>query len=111
MSQKTLVDLSKLRQSTLSDRDFMDKMIQVFVEHTPTDLTAMIEAISKHNLERVSQIAHKLKPSIDHMAIKEMQNQVRLIEAADDSDGNLFVVADDFCQNIEQLIQQLKQEL
>ncbi len=95
----------------MGDQDFMNKMIAVFIEQMPNDLKTMVEAISNNNLEMISQIAHKVKPSIDHMAIEEMHDQVRFIEKVDNSEETILVIADDFCQKVEQLIQQLKLEL
>ena len=40
----------------------------------------MLEAFEKGDFEKVSALAHKIKPSIDMMGIKDLQEPIRTIE-------------------------------
>ncbi|MDX1348967.1 MAG: PAS domain S-box protein [Putridiphycobacter sp.] len=78
---ESLIDLTKLSITTNNDQKFMQKMVELFVADTPEQIDAIELAVSDSNWDEVSRIAHKIKPSIDYVAVENLQNAVRQIEA------------------------------
>jgi PAS domain S-box-containing protein len=78
---ESLIDLTKLSITTNNDQKFMQKMVELFVADTPKQIDAIELAVSGNNWDEVSRIAHKIKPSIDYVAVENLQNAVRQIEA------------------------------
>lgn len=104
-----LVDLSKLETATGGNSDFMSKMIKLFVDDTPPQLESMKLALDNHDQETVSNLAHKLKPSIEMVGCPELGTLVRQVEARN---GNSFQSdADLLIESIDLLINQLKQTI
>ncbi len=73
-------DLTKLRAMAQGNEAFVQRMIGVFLEHTPEQVRQITEYFHNHNLPKVSALAHKIKPSIDLMGIEELKTVIREIE-------------------------------
>ena len=80
-TEEILFDLKLLKEIAAGNRDFMKKMIDIFIEETPDSLLDLLENCKATNWERVKSIAHKLKPSIEYLGIKGMYKVVVEIEA------------------------------
>ncbi len=102
---KNLVDLTKLRETTNNDTSFMTKMIQLFVKDTPPQLDDMKQAVEDGNWNEARKIAHRIKPSIDYLAVRALQDEVRSIETGSDPDLNQAL---NFIKNIRLLVEALK---
>jgi|SRR5690606_25417605 len=102
---ENLVDLSKLQAATGGNSDFMNKMIDMFVQDTPPQLADLKIALDNGDYEIVSGIAHKLKPSVEMMSCNELGVLIRKVESQEgdnpESDADLLV------ESIERLITQL----
>lgn len=77
-----LYDLVKIRELSRGDQSFVDKMIQIFVEHTPTSMTELKVAFENQDFLTISKIAHRMKPSIDNMGIDSLKNPIRELESS-----------------------------
>jgi len=107
--ENTLYDLEALKKVTGGDQVFMQKMIGLFLEHTPEDVQVMEEALKTGNYKKVSSIAHKVKPSINYVCIKRIHEEVLLIEAWEGSDEDMSVKTEEFITDLRLVIDQLKQ--
>ena len=87
-------DLTKLRAMAQGNEAFVQRMISVFLEHTPEQVKQITEYFQDHNLSKVSALAHKIKPSIDLMGIDELKTVIREIElkAKDNNEENLSML-------------------
>ncbi len=65
-------DLKKLMDMAGENVEFASKMIRMFIEKTPESINQMTEAMKKKDLGAVRDMAHKLKPSVDLMSVKEL---------------------------------------
>ena len=103
---RTLVDLTKLKETTNSDEAFMSKMIQLFIQDTPVQVDELEAALQSGNWDLIGQIAHKIKPSIDYLAIQELQDDVRQIESnpSEKIAGSITKFIEDIRQLIEELV-------
>ena len=76
MSDK-LYDLQQLRDLAAGSEDFVQSMIETFLEHTPGQLDEMLAAYDSGDLQSVGSIAHKIKPNIDLFKIWFVAQGVR----------------------------------
>ncbi len=110
MEQK-LYDLSQLAVIAAGHQDFVNKMINMFLEMTP-ELVSRIEAgLQTQNWAEVRAASHKMKPSIDMMGIASLHAVVREIEENAKTETDLeklpelyFILSD----TLEQVFDQLK---
>ncbi len=82
-----LYSLDGLRVISKGREDFVTKMIEMFCGQMPDSLNQLNQAHNEGDLEQVSKLAHKLKSTIDHLAILPLQRTIREIEAVDE--GNV----------------------
>lgn len=76
----SLFRTDKLKALSNGNEMFVSKMVGMFLESCPKDISEMKNCLKKKDLIRVGEIAHKLKPSIDYLSIQRMSDDVRLIE-------------------------------
>lgn len=75
-----LYDLSSLKKDQPSNRVFLIKMLSIFVETIPVSVENMLQHFEKDELEQVSKLAHKIKPSIDGAGIIVLRECIRNLE-------------------------------
>ncbi|MNK58420.1 Sensory/regulatory protein RpfC [compost metagenome] len=82
-----LYNLDGLRVISKGREDFVTKMIEMFCGQIPDTLKQLNQASADGDHEQLSKLAHKLKSTIDHLAISPLQRTIREIEAVDE--GNI----------------------
>ncbi len=73
-------DLTKLRELSHGNEDFVLKMIQIFKESTPITLSEMQVSLKERDYLNLSKLAHKLKPSIESMGIHRLFGKAKELE-------------------------------
>ena len=73
-------NLNGLEDMAQGNVEFINNMINVFLEHTPPILDELNECYSKGELKKVGEIAHQIKPSIDLMGIEKLYEDIRILE-------------------------------
>jgi HPt (histidine-containing phosphotransfer) domain-containing protein len=63
------IDLSYLKRISSGDIEFMQEMIQTFINDTPEMLRIIEVEFKRGNLANVNKMAHKMKPSMVFMGI------------------------------------------
>ena len=76
-----LYDLTQLEQISRGNDAFVKKMVSIFINQTQDSLATIENNIEENNLENISRIAHKIKPSIDQMGIILLKNDIRALES------------------------------
>lgn len=79
-----LYNLDGLRVISKGREDFVTKMIEMFCGQIPDALKQLNQASADGDFEQLSKLAHKLKSTIDHLAISPLQRIIREIEAVDE---------------------------
>ncbi|MFM7080104.1 MAG: Hpt domain-containing protein, partial [Bacteroidota bacterium] len=59
---------------------FFKEFIQMFLKNTPETITDLVMQTEKKNWEGVRQAAHKVKPSLNYMGMKDASNLAADIE-------------------------------
>ena len=101
-----VLDLSGLKLSTNGNVSFMNKMIEIFLDNIDKDLNLIKKGIEDNDIERLSDIAHKLKPSNDSMCSSNVRSLIRRVE--EKNAQTCVKLSKELVENIEVLINELK---
>lgn len=81
VSDKSYYSLSGLEKVGQGNRDFISKMLLVFIEQVPTTLKDIKIAYQQEDMVTVKKLTHRIKPSIDYLCIDAITAEIREIEA------------------------------
>ncbi len=73
-------DLSELRTLSRGDEAFVTSMVEVFVEQTSPALEEITDALAAKDYLTVAKTAHRIKPSIESMGIRQLDGVAKDIE-------------------------------
>jgi PAS domain S-box-containing protein len=79
---QALFDLSQLHIIAKGNQGFVEKMKKLFVEQTPVAIKEIKSAYVEGDYQKISKIAHRIKPSIDAMGIVSLKNEILEIESS-----------------------------
>jgi len=79
-SQLPLYDLSKLEEIAKGNKQFVNKMVNLFIKEAASSVSQIKIAFQDGDFSKVKAIAHRIKPSIDNMGISSLKNDIREIE-------------------------------
>lgn len=112
--QKAGFDLGYLRSVSDNNEEFLQEMIQTFVQSIPPVLDQMKEALNDKNWKKLSRLAHQIKPSFSLMGMDALRKTVFFIEANAEQNQDLTEVARvtiDFIEDCTAVIADLKKEI
>jgi PAS domain S-box-containing protein len=75
-----LYNTVKLEAFTVKNKDFLKRMLQLFVEESSSGYTELKAAFTAGDYRRVGDIAHRLKPSFDQLMIDPLFEGIKKIE-------------------------------
>ncbi len=75
-----LYDMNSLNEVSRGNKEFIVTLAKIFLNTIPKNCAEMAEAAENKNWDRVSNLAHKLKPTIDTMNIRSIKQEIRAIE-------------------------------
>ncbi len=67
------------------NRDFMQKMIAIFISTMPKEMNQMKLFFQNNEDEKLREIAHKIKPTLKSLKIETGYNLAKQVEQFDDS--------------------------
>lgn len=73
-------NLTQLEELAGGSSDFVNSMVETYLEHTPQQFKEMENAFQADDLITVGNIAHKIKPNIDLFGIHEIKDDIRIVE-------------------------------
>ncbi len=106
MDTLKLYNLSKLE--AMNDQSFTDKMVDLFLTNIPLDLDKMEKAINEEDYDLVTSIAHKIKPSAAYVCVDSLFDDVKNIEAWEESDDVMIEKTNQFIAKMNMVLDQLK---
>ena len=119
-SEKTIPDtyqkkysLDKLNTISRGNKEFVTKIINLFLEETPKSLEQLALAIKEKNFQKVRAVAHKMKPSINMMCIDSLSVVIQNIEefAADNINLNdIPALIEEVTNTCNEVIAELQKE-
>lgn len=105
------LDLSYLREMSGDSTEFIVEMIDVFKEQTPLYIAEIRQAITNKDWVKVSNCAHKIKPTFAYLGRGDAKDHMQMIETvARESSVNeavLINACDELFSFIEVLYRQL----
>ena len=107
----TLYNLNSLHNISRGNKEFITKMIAVFIEQTTDSIEKAETAISQNNFKEVSRLIHKIKPSVESLGITSIISEMKILEkTAKDSNNKERISALFFIikEVLEKAIIQLK---
>lgn len=75
-----LYSLAMIEDMAKGNNEFIQQLIEVFVESVPPTLNELTAAFENKQLLQVGAIAHKLKPTIDTLMIASLTSDIRTLE-------------------------------
>ena len=84
-----LYDLTMVETISGGDQEFIKKMVQLFIDTMPQNLSELEQALKEENWEMVGKHAHKMKSTIDSMGITSLKEDIRAVEAGGKTKTNL----------------------
>jgi HPt (histidine-containing phosphotransfer) domain-containing protein len=82
-TEEPLYDLTYLKNLQNGDNDFIEQMMEIFIDLAKNSITEIRKAFSDGDYEQVRRIAHKIKPSIEQMGIKSIVDTIKTLEKFD----------------------------
>jgi HPt (histidine-containing phosphotransfer) domain-containing protein len=80
VAAEKLYSLAMVEAVSGGNKEFIKKMILLFIDTIPKDVILLKNACASKDWAQVTKTAHKLKSTIDSMAIKSIQQDIRTIE-------------------------------
>jgi len=112
--KKASFDLAYLRSVSDNNKEFLQEMIQTFVESIPPVLKEMKVCLAEKNWKKLSKLAHQIKPSFSLMGIESLRKTVFFIEENAGEKSNLPELSrttEEFIQDCTEVIEDLRKEL
>lgn len=112
--QTSAFDLTYLRSISGNDQEFLQEMLQTFVQSIPPVLQEMEDALQETDWKKLSRLAHQIKPSFGLLGISKLKKTVFYIEENAHQGTNpedLRVTTGQFIQGCKQVIADLHKEI
>ncbi len=74
------LNLDRLREATLNDEEFMDELIDVFLDDSPNQLDALRQAVESSQVGQAAEVAHRLKGASGNMGADSLCALCRQLE-------------------------------
>ena len=78
--KEVVIDLSYLREVASDNTEFMIEMIDIFLAQTPGYIDQLTEAINQKNWSKISDLSHKIKPTMSFMGVESAKDTLGEIE-------------------------------
>jgi CheY-like chemotaxis protein/HPt (histidine-containing phosphotransfer) domain-containing protein/anti-sigma regulatory factor (Ser/Thr protein kinase) len=82
-STEPLYNLKTLQDMSKGDEKFVIKMITIFTNQIIETLANIDNALLENNFNELARLIHKIKPSIENLAIESIVNNLKCLEKAD----------------------------
>ncbi len=111
---KASFDLGYLRSVSDNNQEFLQEMVQTFVQTIPPVLKEMGDSLEEKNWSRLARLAHQIKPSFSLMGIDALRKTVSYIEENAGQKTNLQALSrttEEFIENCSAVIADLEKEI
>ena len=79
-------------ESSQNNDEFVKKMIDLFIKIIPNAIEEMNTAYHQQNFQTIYNVAHRIKPSVNHMGIKSLKEDMNTLERlANEEPGSLQI--------------------
>ncbi len=81
LDRNIIIDLTYLKEVSDNNSEFMIEMIDIFQAQTPGYVNQLEAALSIEDWKRVSEMAHKIKPTLTFMGVESAMLVMTSIES------------------------------
>lgn len=106
----TVTSLSYLTDISDGNKEFIDEMVNLFIEQSGGHISAMKEGISKADHKSIGASAHKFKPVLGYVGIDLEKSGIKNIEALSKNQGDLKLI-EKHLNDLELLVSKANEEL
>lgn len=99
-TDENVYNLTVLHNLSRGNKDFIKKMIQIFIEQTSETLADLDKAFIENNFIEISRLIHKMKPSVESLGINNIIKEISTLEKIAKTTTNK--------NEIENLLQKIK---
>ena len=110
MTDEKLYNLNQLKEIAAGSDEFVEKMVNMFLEMTPELLNRIGSGLQLQDWDKVKAAAHKMKPSLDMMGIDSLHTVVRSIEEKAKSQQDLEAIPELYFK-LEEILQDVFEQL
>ena len=114
VNKKANFDLGYLRSISENNQEFLQEMLQTFIQSMPPVLVDMEDAIKEQDWNKLSRLAHQIKPSFGLMGMNALRNTVYFIEENSQQKTNLTNLINTtkaFVRECNDVVSELKKEI
>jgi two-component system, sensor histidine kinase len=107
----TIYDLSKLKEIAKGNQEFIDKMVNMFIEQAPSSVKEIVDAFEAKDFVKVNKVAHRFKTSVNNMGIYSLKNEISELELLADSNpssAKIKVLVSKLDSVITEVVKELK---
>ncbi|MFN5319083.1 MAG: Hpt domain-containing protein [Bacteroidia bacterium] len=105
-----LYDLSMIHEIAHGNQDFVNKMMQLFIDTMPPALSELRQHYNDKNWASLGAVAHKIKPSIDTMGIELLREDIRALEKYGKEATNLDLIPE-LLEKVEAVVNKIIEAL
>jgi len=99
-ARETVTDLAYLKDISDGNVEFMDEMVNLFIDQSSGHIESLQEGISSQNYQTIAAAAHKMKPVLGYVGISAERSKIRDIETEAKQNADL--------SHIQQLLDELQ---
>jgi response regulator RpfG family c-di-GMP phosphodiesterase len=88
-SKSPSYDFTYLRNVSGNNEEFIREMVETFIQTIPPVLIQMNDSVSKKDWEKLSNLAHQIKPSLQLMGMSKLRTEVLYIEQSGKTNTNV----------------------
>ena len=110
----TTLDLTYLNTISEGDKEFIDDILNTFLEEVPKDMEQINIALGKNDSVQIGKMAHKVKATLHLLGLEELKSLAFKIEQTAKSDPNhseIPTCAKDLVLHMEQVYPNIRQVL
>lgn len=112
---ETFYDLKNIHILSRGDKDFMRKMLLIFIGQTETTIPLMKKAFDEKNYVEIAKLMHKIRPSIQAIGITSIESEVKQLELLATEQNKefpeLYSLFEKIKETLEIVVTQLKDEI
>jgi len=88
MAEELVYNLSQLEELAGGNTEFVNTMVETFLQYTPGQLQEILEAYKASDMHTVGSVAHKIKPNIELFGINSIKQDIRIVEEKGKKNSN-----------------------
>jgi|AntAceMinimDraft_9_1070365.scaffolds.fasta_scaffold20926_3 HPt (histidine-containing phosphotransfer) domain-containing protein len=114
MNQSKNYSIDKLLQYVGNDVNQINEMIKIFLDTIPPDIDQIQKMANINDWQRVYEIAHRIKPSIDIFEMNNILEDIKKIEYQaheNNAEGNLDALIKELSEKVNSVILLMQKEI